>query len=535
MKQKTAFRSLHTLALALAFALLFVLVGGGEARAAEGDEAPYEEVFDGGYKIEGSGYLFVGTEKAVLFNGNPRNTAAAATAEELADGKEIVNVSTAAHGTEPIELGGITFQPVAVSGSQEGTIYLSVGRRVMVSGDLLGSGTLMLNKQYPDSEGALKPYQSYCDYLESLDALGEKVDSMKDLTVCASGAVLDQQYFEDIHTILTKFVKAEDTTSYVLKVTDAPGDFSIEWGSATVVVHMPIGGLYGYDLGGTTMCTSDDQYKFYVLDYGKFQSIHDTDIQSCYLLMNDEEALIVDVDMYNGKLFFETLCDLIGDRDLYIYITHQHGDHWINLKDFDPDRVTTLYWPEDDIPGAGGPGGWSDSFPAVVDSFGDKITYVKEGDELNIAGRELVVTNMTAHTPHGTMLVDKTDRVLFSGDALGTRQYVGGTNTGSLSAEDYLAELDHVMETYGSYFDTVQQGHSALVLKGEIETLQILTRAFIENGSDSLVQGAVISFMDRVLTAEEFANIFGNGVYDSQIAYAERLDISRTALEAQNS
>ena len=91
------------------------------------------------------------------------------------------------------------------------------------------------------------------------------------------------------------------------------------------------------------------------------------------------------------------------------------------------------------------------------------------------------------------------------------------------------------METYGSYFDTVQQGHSALVLKGEIETLQILTRAFIENGSDSLVQGAVISFMDRVLTAEEFANIFGNGVYDSQIAYAERLDISRTALEAQNS
>ena len=173
MKQKTAFRSLHTLALALAFALLFVLVGGGEARAAEGDEAPYEEVFDGGYKIEGSGYLFVGTEKAVLFNGNPRNTAAAATAEKLADGKEIVNVSTAAHGTEPIELGGITFQPVAVSGSQEGTIYLSVGRRVMVSGDLLGSGTLMLNKQYPDSEGALKPYQSYCDYLESLDALGE--------------------------------------------------------------------------------------------------------------------------------------------------------------------------------------------------------------------------------------------------------------------------------------------------------------------------------------------------------------------------
>ena len=171
----------------------------------------------------------------------------------------------------------------------------------------------------------------------------------------------------------------------------------------------------------------------------------------------------------------------------------------------------------------------------MVDSFGDKITYVKEGDELNIAGRELVVTNMTAHTPHGTMLVDKTDRVLFSGDALGTRQYVGGTNTGSLSAEDYLAELDHVMETYGSYFDTVQQGHSALVLKGEIETLQILTRAFIENGSDSLVQGAVISFMDRVLTAEEFANIFGNGVYDSQIAYPERLDISRTALEAQNS
>lgn len=111
--------------------------------------------------------------------------------------------------------------------------------------------------------------------------------------------------------------------------------------------------------------------------------------------MDDDSALLVDVDIYNGELFFETLCNVIGDRELSIYITHAHGDHWINLAKLDMDRVTALYWPK--------------------------------GDELSIGGRDFVVCSMAAHTP--TALVDKTDKVLFCGDTLGTLQYMGGTNT----------------------------------------------------------------------------------------------------------
>lgn len=53
-----------------------------------------------------------------------------------------------------------------------------------------------------------------------------------------SGKPLDKQYFTDLCTMVSKFVKAEDTTT-------------------------------------------DDQYRFFVCGYGDFRSIRGSDIQSC--------------------------------------------------------------------------------------------------------------------------------------------------------------------------------------------------------------------------------------------------------------
>ena len=537
MKRKNLLRTCA--ALALSFTMLLGLSVPAAAAsqpvqapaAAQAAEAEYTKVCEGGYKIDGSGYLFVGSEKAVMFDANPYNAGAAATAKKLAGSLETVNVSTSASGGRTVKLGGMTFQPISVKGTLTGTAYLCAEQGVLVSGDLLGSGTVMLNRQYPLPEAGLY-IENYRSYLSSLDRIQAKVKDMENVTICASGKTLDKQYFSDLYTMVSKFVKAEDTTSFVMKATTTDGtapDFIVENGSAKMCVHMPISGLYGYDLGGTTICTSDDQYRFFVCDYGDFMSIRDSDIQSCYLLMDDDSALIVDVDMYNGELFFETLCDVIGDRELSIYITHAHGDHWTNLAKFDMDRVTTLYWPKDDAPQGFG----IEYNPLKDPKLEGKIKFVTEGDEFSVGGRDFVVCSMTAHTPHGTVLIDKTDKVLFCGDALGTLQYVGGTNTGLHTAEQYLADLNHLTDTYGEYFNNVYQAHSVLATPAIIDTLKTLVTAFIEEGPDVLVGGAVISFMGQVLTAQQFDEIMNTlGLCDAQIAYCGRLDISQTALEA---
>lgn len=507
-----------------------------QAAAAAPAEADYEQICDGGYKIEGSGYLFVGSEKAVMFDGSTRAAAVQATVQKLAGDREVTTVSTAVPNGRAVELGGLTFQAIPVNGTLTGTVYFSAGRGVLVSGDLLGSGTVMLNRQYPLPEAGLY-IDNYRAYLDSLDQINAKVGEMKSLTVCASGAQLDKQYFSDLYSLVTRFVKAEDTASFVLKATTTDGtapDFIAENGSAKMCVHMPVSGLYGYEFGGTTICTSYDQYRFFVCDYGKFMTIRDSDIQSCYLLMNDDEALIVDVTMYNPELFWATLDEVIGDRKLSVYITHSHGDHWMNLEGVDPDRIETIYWPEDDEPSdMRGYNPWKD------ERLEGKFTFVKEGDEINIAGRELLVANMYAHTPHGTVLIDKTDRVMFSGDALGTLQYVGGTLTQRLTAEEYLADLNRITDDYGQYFDEVYQAHSVMSTPGIFNTLKTLVTAFIEQGPNVLVyahgNGAVYSFMDQILTAQQVEEIMNTtGLCDAQIAYCGRLEISQTALDAYN-
>ena len=486
--------------------------------AAFAEEAPaYQQIADGVYQITGSGLLVVGTEKAAMFNGNARNQDAVAVAQELAGGLEIVNVSNNAPANAILDLGGFVFEPVTFAGQQSGTVYLDAEHQLLVSGNILGNGTADLSKQYIGSEPAAY-INAYRAYLASLDELNEKVTDS--LTIVANGTVLDAAYLADLTEVVQKFVDASPEITLVY--TERPnsvGDFTVTVGSASILVHMPFGGLYGYDLGGSTLCTSDDQYRFYITDYGKFQTIRDTDIQSCYVLMNDEEALLIDCDMYNGTLFWDTLYHLIGDRTLYIYITHQHGDHYINLKYVDPARVTAIYWPADE------PAPARDFNPLELEGLAEKYVMVDYDTPFTVAGRELVIHKMTAHTPGGSVVIDRTDRVMFAGDATGTQTFRGGTNTGRLTAEQYIAEVEELKALYGADFDEIYQGHNYYNTPSVLDYMVTAAKAFLENGEDCLIRGAVYLYNGEVLNAEQQARIFGNEMFDSQNFYAFSLDI----------
>ena len=511
---------------ALLLCIALMLSGCTGIAETEATPAPYQEIAPGAYQIENGGYLFVGTQGAALFDGAPSRAEVAATVESLANGLEVAPVSTAQPSVGTLELGGFTFTPLAIEGTIEGTAYLDSENGILVSGSLLGNGTVDLSKQAPDAQASWY-IDAYRAYRASIDAVGAATEPLEALAICANGAVLDKAYLGDLITLVGLFVDASlDITLTAIQQPGSVGDFSTAYGSATILVHMPFGGLYGYDLGGTTLCTSDDQYRFYICDYGKFQTIRDTDIQSCYVLMDDDEALLIDCDMYNGELFWQAVDKLVGDRSLSVYITHNHIDHLSNLEKIDPDRLATLYWPADE---EGPSRGYN---PLADERLADKITYLEYDTEYTIASHDIVLCKMTSHSSGGTVVIDKTDRVLFSGDALGTQTYKGGTTTGSLTAEEYLAELDYLTDTYGGYFDDIYQAHNLYSTPKVIDYLKMICEAFIAEGPEIAINGTIYAFDGQILDQERYDAIFGNSLFDSQMRYSIGLGLGPAALEA---
>jgi hypothetical protein len=173
-----------------------------------------------------------------------------------------------------------------------------------------------------------------------------------------------------------------------------------------------------------------------------------------------------------------------------------------------------------------------DDDPQTDPGYADKIVYLKDGEEFTFAGREFAVCTMTAHTEHGSVLVDETDRGLFSGDALGTKTYRGGTSTGRLTAKEYLPELNHLTDTYGQYFDAIYQGHNLYPVPYVIGTLKALCEAYITQGSAVVVNGNVYYYNCVLTDAAQVGIVFANGLTDAQNWYAGSLNIGQVAQDA---
>lgn len=68
-----------------------------------------------------------------------------------------------------------------------------------------------------------------------------------------------------------------------------------------------------------------------------------------------------------------------------------------------------------------------------------------------------------------------------------------------------------------------------MVMPGIIDNLKTLVTAFIEEGPNVLMGGAVVSFLGQVLTAQQFEEIMNTIGLERLLGH---LDINKTALEA---
>ncbi|MFY9152055.1 MAG: MBL fold metallo-hydrolase [Prolixibacteraceae bacterium] len=132
--------------------------------------------------------------------------------------------------------------------------------------------------------------------------------------------------------------------------------------------------------------------------------IETTDKTTMYLIEGTEKALLVDTGTNCEKL--DEVIREITKKPLQVVITHMHMDHAGNM-DFFPE----VYFHAADT-----------VLMSRINPYKGKIHFVSEGDQFDLGGKVIEVSDMPAHTPGSIVLLDKKAGTCYSGDAFGSGQ-----------------------------------------------------------------------------------------------------------------
>ena len=159
----------------------------------------------------------------------------------------------------------------------------------------------------------------------------------------------------------------------------------------------------------------------------------------CFLLTGSEKALLIDSgrELHTARDIAESLTDL----PVMLLNTHADGDHTGSNEQFEsfymhPDEEAHFR--------RGGRGG--------------TIIPAREGDILDLGGRELRIIDLPGHTPGSIAVLDVGNRVLISGDPVQEhgRIFMFGAHR---NMENYIRSLEH-LETFTAEFDEIWPSHA---------------------------------------------------------------------------
>lgn len=175
---------------------------------------------------------------------------------------------------------------------------------------------------------------------------------------------------------------------------------------------------------------------------GTWQILSDGDYM--YLVEGDNEAIMIDSGYGAGNIR-EYAQSLTSKPIKYVINTHYHFDHTANDAYFDcaymsPDSVdkATIPYP---------------SFEGIDFPRNYPIVTVKEGYKFDLGNRELEVFDIPNHTVGGIALLDRRERILFSGDEI--------MKTDSATLNCSVAQFENNMsklEAHRSEFDKICGG-----------------------------------------------------------------------------
>lgn len=150
-----------------------------------------------------------------------------------------------------------------------------------------------------------------------------------------------------------------------------------------------------------------------------------------YLLAGEGEAIAIDTGYGAGDLraYLESLCGLPVRA---VINTHDHFDHTANNGYFD-----LAYMGAETVPLATRP---FPSFAGVEFPKALEVPAVGDGDVIPLPGRELEIIKIPDHAPGSIAILDRRERLLFSGD-----EFMPGIKWLNGTAENFLRNMEKLM------------------------------------------------------------------------------------------
>ena len=193
-----------------------------------------------------------------------------------------------------------------------------------------------------------------------------------------------------------------------------------------------------------------------------------------FVLEGAEKALMIDsgmntpdADEYAGRL---------TDKRISLLNTHADPDHISGNKMFDKFYMNPAE--EENYRAHGGSG---------------EIIPIRDGDIIDLGGRPLEIIAIPGHTPGSVAILDRNNRVLYSGDSV---QDSNIFMFGPFRSIDQYIESMKKLRTYEDRFDVIYPSHGNLPVQKE------LIRKLIE-GATEIVNGTA-----KGQEAEMFGNKF---------------------------
>lgn len=158
---------------------------------------------------------------------------------------------------------------------------------------------------------------------------------------------------------------------------------------------------------GNIQPMDEPYFKAKMIAPGTWQVLSDGDYT--YVIEGDDEIIAIDSGLGAGNI--REFCQTLSDKPLYrLFNTHNHFDHTLNNYLFD-----VVYMSEKCYAGRCQPFGEFENID-IPDDY--PVVFLKDGDVINLKGRELQVFNIEEHCSGSLQFLDRKNRILFCGDEL---------------------------------------------------------------------------------------------------------------------
>lgn len=170
--------------------------------------------------------------------------------------------------------------------------------------------------------------------------------------------------------------------------------------------------------------------------------LDDADDGSGYVVLGKEKALVVDT--CNGLQDFYAAVRSLTNLPVVLVNTHAHRDHVGGNRYFERALIGEA------------------ELPVYLDGRKKngfcEADIIREGDIIDLGGKTVEAISFPGHTPGGICLLDRADRIMFTGDSvLGRTVWLFMPN--SVPVSEMKKSLEH-LNTWRSEFDWLLTGHS---------------------------------------------------------------------------